>query len=223
MASAIVRRTRAARWEGILVDSIWVLVGLAVAVYVSTNLDDVFLLLGFFADPRFRTRDVIIGQYLGIGALYVVSALASFVSLVISMQYVGLLGLIPIGIGVKLLLDWGGDKDDESEQDGSIGAASGRILSVAAITVANGGDNIGVYVPFFATRSGMELAIVGVVFAVLTAAWCVLARQLVQHPVLGAPIRRYGHKLAPFVLIAVGILVLHDAGSIEIVRRLIDA
>jgi cadmium resistance transport/sequestration family protein len=210
--------------EGVLVDSIWVLVGLAVAVYVSTNLDDVFLLLGFFADPRFRTRDVIIGQYLGIGALYAFSSLASFVSLVISMQYVGLLGLIPIGIGVKLLLDWVGDKeDDELDRERSIGAASGRILSVAAITVANGGDNIGVYVPFFATRSGMELAIVGVVFAVLTAAWCVLARQLVQHPVLGAPIRRYGHKLAPFVLIAVGILVLHDAGSIEIVRRLIDA
>jgi cadmium resistance protein CadD (predicted permease) len=210
--------------EGSLVDSIWVLVGLAVAVYVSTNVDDVFLLLGFFAEPSFRTRDVIIGQYLGIGALYAVSVLASFVSLVISMQYVGLLGVIPIGIGVKLLLDWVGDeKDDESDQDHSVAGASGRILSVAGITIANGGDNIGVYTPFFATRSGAELAIVGAVFAVLTAAWCIFARQLVQHPVLGAPIRRYGHKLAPFVLIGVGLLVLHDAGSIEILRRLIDA
>jgi len=205
-----------------LVDSIGILVGLAVVVYVSTNVDDVFLLLGFFANPSFRTRYVIIGQFLGIGALYAVSVLASFVSLVVSMQYVGLLGLIPIGIGVKLLLDWVGDKqDDESDQDHSIGAASGRILSVAAITIANGGDNIGVYTPFFATRSGTEIAIVGVVFAALTAAWCVLARQLVQHPVLGAPIRRYGHKVTPFVLIGVGILVLHDAGSIEIVRRLL--
>jgi len=206
------------------VDSIWILAGLAVAIYVSTNVDDVFLLLAFFADPRFRTRDVIIGQYFGIGVLYAVSVLASFVSLVISMRYVGLLGLIPIGIGVQLLLEWArGEEHDEADLDRPFGAASGRILSVAAITIANGGDNIGVYTPFFATRSGAELAIVGSVFAILTAAWCVFARQLVQHPVLGAPIRRYGHKVTPFVLIGVGILVLHDAGSIEIARRLIDA
>ena len=46
------------------------------------------------------------------------------------------------------------------------------------------------------------------VFAVLTAAWCGLAHWLVNHPTVGAPIRRYGHRVLPFVLIGVGVMVM---------------
>jgi len=79
------------------------LLGLAVVVFASTNIDDIFVLLGFLADPRFRPRNVAIGQYIGIGALVAVSVAASLISLIFAPEYVGLLGILPVLIGVTKL------------------------------------------------------------------------------------------------------------------------
>ncbi len=65
---------------------------------------------------------------------------------------------------------------------------------MATATLANSGDNISIYTPLFATRSAPEIAVAGVVFAIMTAIWCLLGHWLVHHPALGAPIRRYGHR-----------------------------
>lgn len=84
-------------------DSFVNLIGLAVVAFASTNIDDVFVLVGFFADKNFRAHDVVIVQYAGITALYVIAAIAGLISLVIPPAYIGLLGLAPIGIGIKKL------------------------------------------------------------------------------------------------------------------------
>ncbi len=82
-------------------ESSFALLGLAIALFASTNVDDVFVLVGFFADPKFHARDIVIGQYAGITALFGVSVVASLLSLVIPRAYLGLLGIAPILIGAK--------------------------------------------------------------------------------------------------------------------------
>lgn len=72
------------------------LIGIAVVLFVSTNVDDVFVLLGFFSDPKFRPRQVVAGQYAGILALFSVSVAASLLSLVVPPAYIGLLGVAPV-------------------------------------------------------------------------------------------------------------------------------
>jgi len=84
-------------------DSFLALIGLAIIVFASTNIDDIFVLIGFFADKSFRARDVVVGQYLGVCALYLISAITALISLVIPTGYIGLLGLAPIAIGIKKL------------------------------------------------------------------------------------------------------------------------
>jgi cadmium resistance protein CadD (predicted permease) len=188
-------------------------VGLAVVLFVTTNIDDVFVLLTFFADPKFRARQVVVGQYLGLAALVAVSSLASLISLVLAAPYVGLLGLLPIVIGLKKLVDaWQGTDDDDAVQPASLG----NVLTVAAVTVANGGDNIGVYTPVFATATRAEFLTISAVFAVMIAGWCAFAHWLVHHPALGPPIRRVAHITAPFVLIGIGLFVLYAAGSLSL-------
>jgi cadmium resistance protein CadD (predicted permease) len=86
------------------------------------------------------------------------------------------------------------------------------------MTVANGGDNLGIYTPVFATRSGADVALIGLVFAAMTLAWVGAAFWLTRHRTLGAPIRRYGGRVTPFVLIALGAWILYDAGSLALVR-----
>lgn len=190
-------------------------------MFVSTNVDDIFVLLGFFSDPKFRARQIVIGQYLGIAVLFAVSLLASLISLVIPAAYIGLLGLAPIFIGLKKLWElWKGtDTDDDPEDHEKASAGHGNIVAVALVTMANGGDNISIYTPIFATRSIYEIATIAVIFAVLTAMWIGSAHSLVNHRTIGAPIRRYGNRVVPFVLVALGILILHEAGTIELLRR----
>src|SRR5258708_30523029 len=86
-------------------ESLLALIGMAIVLFASTNIDDVFVLVGFFADKRFRTRDTVLGQYVGITALFSASVAASLLSLMIPRAYIGLLGMIPILIGGKKLFD----------------------------------------------------------------------------------------------------------------------
>lgn len=181
-------------------------VALATVLFVSTNLDDLFVLLAFFLDPATRLRDVILGQYLGIGALVLSSIAASVLSLALAPAYVGLLGLLPIAIGIRQLIVLHRGEPDDDEVP-----TAGRVLAVAGITVANGGDNVGVYTPVFATRTPAEITTIVIVFAILVALLLLAAHWLVRHPALGAPIRRYGPAVSPWVLIAIGVFVLYDS------------
>src|ERR1700749_4681711 len=85
-------------------ESLPALLGLAVVLFVSTNVDDLVVLVALFADSRFRTRDVVAGQYLGLAVLFVVSAAGALLALVIPNTYLGLLGIFPILIGIRKLI-----------------------------------------------------------------------------------------------------------------------
>jgi cadmium resistance protein CadD (predicted permease) len=194
----------------------------SVAAFASTNIDGVFVLVGFFADPRIRARQVVVGQYAGIAALYAASGLASLLSIVVSPAYIGLLGLAPVFIGVKKLCSGWRSSRMQGELEGHARAAArGGGMTVAIVTIANGGDNLGTYIPLFSTRSPVEIGVIGLVFVVMTGIWCLFAHWLVHHRELGAPVRRYGHRIVPFVLIGIGIFILNSAGSLQLGSQLL--
>lgn len=203
--------------------SLAALLGLAIVLFVSTNVDDLVVLIAFFANSRFRARDVVAGQYAGVAVLFIVSAAGALLSLVIPTAYLGLLGIFPILVGIRKLLELSHDpaEADPTKALAVTTGSYGNIASVALVTIANGGDNIGVYIPSFAVHSGGQVAIIAVVFVAMTALLCMLAHWMVSHPRLGAPLRRYGHIFAPLVLIGLGILIIHNAGSIPFLLRAI--
>ena len=191
-------------------------VGLAVVLFASTNIDDLFVLLALFADHRVGTRGIVVGQYIGIASLFVFSVGVSTVSLLLSREQTGLLGIMPVLIGLgKLVTLFRGREEDQEGREQGVAAAFG----VAAITIANGGDNIGVYTPFFASRSIAQIGLIAAVFAIMTALWLTVGHGLVSHPKFGAPLRRHGHRVLPFVLIGIGIIILHEAGSAALLQR----
>jgi cadmium resistance protein CadD (predicted permease) len=193
--------------------------GLGVALFASTDIDDLFVLVGFFADGRFRAGNVAIGQFLGIAALIAISFIASLLALVFNPAYVGLLGLLPILMGIKRLFDlWRGIDDDDTVVPGWRSGAAGQILSVATVTIANGGDNISAYTPLFATQGAWQTAAVAAAMLAMTGIWLGAAHWLVNHRTIGAPIRRYGERLVPFVLLALGCYILYRAGSFELLH-----
>jgi cadmium resistance protein CadD (predicted permease) len=196
------------------------LLGLAIALFASTNLDDMFVLVGFFADPKFRPRDIVTGQYAGITALFALSLLGSLLALVISRAYIGLFGIVAIGVGAKKLFDVYRNREaPASSLEHPDTGRHTRVATVAFFTLANGADNIGIYMPAFAIRSPFEIGMFAVIFAVMTGLWCFFAHWMVHHPTFGKPIRRYGHRVAPLVLIGIGVSILYDAGSFALLLR----
>jgi cadmium resistance protein CadD (predicted permease) len=195
---------------------------LAIALFASTNVDDIFVLVGFFADPNFRTKDGVTGQYAGIAALFALALLGSLLTLVISRAYIGLFGVVAIGVGTKRLFDVYRNREptEKSLEHPDAGRPS-QIATVALLTLANGADNIAIYMPAFAIRSPFEIGMFAVIFAVMTGLWCLFAHWIVHHPTFGNPIRRYGHRVAPLVLIAIGVSIMYDAGSLGLLLRVL--
>ena len=194
--------------------------GVAVVVFVSTNLDDILVLAVFFADRNLRPRNIVAGQFLGIGALVAASAVAALAALVVPEGWVALLGLVPLALGLRRLAALGRAGDGEEEDTAAHEIAAERrlhsqVLAVSGVTIANGGDNLGVYIPLFAHQASAIPVYAGV-FAIMTAFWCGLGYLLVNNRILGVHLRRYGHLLLPFVLIGLGLYIL--SGALVLIR-----
>jgi cadmium resistance protein CadD (predicted permease) len=82
------------------------------------------------------------------------------------------------------------------------------VLTVASVTLANGGDNIGVYVPVFATAGAAGLLTYVTVFLVLVAVWCAAGYLFARRPLVATALSRWGHILLPIVLITLGVAIL---------------
>ncbi|MFL6399463.1 MAG: cadmium resistance transporter [Nitrososphaeraceae archaeon] len=201
------------------------LIGIGVASFAATNIDDIFVLMMFFSSSScsssltFPARQIVLGQYIGIGLLISISAFGSFISLVIPTYVIGLLGIVPIGIGIKKLMEL---RKKVRKKDEDVLSSKHAIqvknksylsfLAVAAVTFSNGGDNIGVYTPMFAKyNSASQITALVAVLMAMTAVWCVAAYYLVDHPIVASRIRRTGHVVLPFVLIGLGIYILIES------------
>ncbi len=184
--------------------------------FVATNLDDLFLLAVLFGARQLRSTRIVAGQLAGIGGLVAASALAALGAVALPGRWTALLGVLPLAIGVQQLrarerrdaaaLDAGGE-----DEAGRVALRPGsQVLAVAAVTVANGGDNLAVYIPLFA-RAPAAIPLHAATFAVLTCAWCWVGHQLAASRWLAAPLRRHGHTVLPLVLVGLGIYILCGA------------
>jgi cadmium resistance protein CadD (predicted permease) len=191
----------------------------AAVVFVSTNVDDILLIAMLFADRALAPRAVISGQFLGIGALVALSAVAGVAALAVPEGYIALLGAVPLFLGLQRL--WRLRRGDTSGETEGAGAerthrdpsTTSGIVSVALLTIANGGDNLGVYVPLFA-RDPSVIALYSLVFVVLTGVWCLIGYALVNHRPIGERLTRYGRVALPLVLIGLGVWILSGARAL---------
>ena len=182
---------------------------IAAAAFAACNIGDMFILLSFFINPRFSTREIVVGQYLSVSALIVICLVLGLSAAAISPIFLHALGILPIFIGIKNLLQARTLLRSEIEEEKRIVRKMGfNSLSVAAVTFADGSDNLGVFTPLFAHSNAGEISFMIIVFMVLVGLWCWGAHYLVHHPKLGKHIRSYGSVVAPLALIVIGLFIL---------------
>lgn len=182
------------------------LLGFGLMIFVSTDIDDLLLLIVLFSDRRLSFRRIILGQYLGFLGLVAASVACSLLAIIIPGYWLGLLGVWPLLLGVHRLFNRA--TGDVIGVSAKAAAPAVGILTVALLTLANGGDNITVYTPVFARLTAGQIVIVVVEFLFLIALWCGAARFIVTHSITGGAIRRIAHAILPYVLIGLGMWVL---------------
>ena len=185
-----------------------------IMLFASTNIDDIFLTMAFFADPRLDRRAVVAGKFLGIGLIVTVSTAAAACAMAVPPEWVALLGFAPLGLGLNRLWSaWRtppGVTADEEGMPAAAGSLVAQACSVAGVTAANGGDNLGVYVPVFSEQFQV-IPVFAVIFAVMTGLWCIGGNLLVNHRLVAATMRRLAGRLLPWVLIVLGMCILAGA------------
>ena len=208
----------------------------AVASFAGTNIDDILILTLFFgmSGHELKNRHIVAGQYVGIAILCLISILASIGLNILPSAAVSALGLLPIAIGLGMLwkryvkkLATPSEKRsayDEHDRDAlakDIEITENNrlfkwtrvllpvgIAKVAAVTLANGGDNLAIYIPFFANMGWADLTMTLLIYACLVGLWCFIAVKIAEHEKVKATLERYGHVVVPFVLIVLGLSIL---------------
>ena len=184
------------------VRAMWEALAASAAAFAATNVDDLFVLMLLFgqAESRLARQKICLGQLLGIAALTAASVACALGLGGVPEAWLRLLGLVPLILGIRA---WPKRSGEEERAPSAVG-----LLSTALLTVANGGDNLGVYIPLFAGFDGGQLALCAGVFALMTLLWCLLGARLASLPRVGAAIGKYKAVLVPAVLILLGLHIL---------------
>jgi cadmium resistance protein CadD (predicted permease) len=189
----------------------------AVALFAVTNIDDLVVLSLFFAQgagQRDSAARVVAGQYLGFIAILAIAIAAGLGASFLPEAVIPYFGLIPLALGLRAA--WNVWRDRQRDDGGTVTLAKPggpRVAEIASVTFANGGDNIGVYVPVFAAVGASGTIVYATVFLVLVGVWCVAGWFVATRPVIAKALSRWGHILLPLVLITIGLLILVRGGA----------
>ena len=185
----------------------------AVGLFVVTNIDDIIVLSLFYAQGAGlpgTTRKILLGQYLGFGGILLTAvAVALSARALLPESLIAYFGLLPLLLGLRAAWNaWRNRDDDDDDQVGGL-----SILTIAAVTFANGGDNIGVYVPVFLRAGPAGTAVFCAVFLLLVAVLILAARYVTTRPPVARLLERWESVLFPLVLIVLGIVILVEGGA----------
>ncbi|VLF16783.1 Cad superfamily protein [Streptococcus pneumoniae] len=192
----------------------------AIGVYISTSIDYLIILIILFAQLSQNKQKwhIYAGQYLGTGLLVGASLVAAYVVNFVPEEWmVGLLGLIPIYLGIRFAIV---GEDAEEEEEEIIerleqSKANQLFWTVTLLTIASGGDNLGIYIPYFASLDWSQTLVALLVFVIGIIIFCEISRVLSSIPLIFETIEKYERIIVPLVFILLGLYIMYENSTIE--------
>ena len=189
----------------------------AVGLFIATNIDNIIILSLFFGRGQGQpgtTRRILLGQYLGFLGILGAAVLAALgAQALLPDQVLPYFGLIPLGLGLWATWQAWRNRDDDDDDAAQLEGKRVSVWTVAAVTFANGGDNIGVYVPVFVSVSWSTILAYCIVFLLLVAVLVFVARWITSRKPIAEALERWEHILFPAVLIGLGVVILISGGA----------
>ena len=192
----------------------------AIGVYISTSIDYLIILIILFAQLSQNKQKwhIYAGQYLGTGLLVGASLVAAYVVNFVPEEWmVGLLGLIPIYLGIRFAI-LGEDAEEEEEEiieRLEQSKANQLFWTVTLLTIASGGGNLGIYIPYFASLDWSQTLVALLVFVIGIIIFCEISRVLSSIPLIFETIEKYERIIVPLVFILLGLYIMYENGTIE--------
>ncbi|MDD2243012.1 MAG: cadmium resistance transporter [Dysgonamonadaceae bacterium] len=189
----------------------------ALFTYIATSIDELPILFMLYTKKSNRGKArIITGAYfLGTFILVGIGVLGAFgLGLFIPHKILGLLGLIPIAIGIKVFFEK--EDDEEKEAEKVMSKHSSLILQILAITIGLGTDDLAVYIPLFTALSGTEFLVMTIVFAIATALLCFISFKLTSIKPLTQFIEKFEHPIVGAIFVLVGFFILYETGNLSL-------
>lgn len=188
----------------------------AAAIYVATGIDYLVILILLFSQiKKGQEKHVWIGKYLGtiivIGASLLVSL--GVANLIPQQWVIGLLGLLPIYLGIKVWIK--GEDEDESSILSlfSSGRFNQLFLTVTFIVLSSSADDFSIYVPYFTTLNGTEIIVSIIVFLIMIGVLLYVGYRLAHVEFVSEKIEKYERWIVPIVFIGLGIYIMYENGT----------
>ncbi|POM69699.1 Cadmium resistance transporter [Phytophthora palmivora] len=299
---------------------LWGVIASAVVMFATTNIDDALVLVVYFANAAegkdgLKARHIWIGQLLGFSIIMILSLIGTFVGSFLPPHYSGLLGFVPLLMGLWRMRVWckkeenraddserdcaechlhhvlqsessspssdvsqrkvtrdvspelveEGDSDyhlhelvetptceepkvDEVSMRSSINSVESEIQShglkttneklpveeekmivwwssifsiqsvkVMAVSLANGGDNVAVYIPALVPYNIGEILVTLAIFYILLVVWVYVAFAFVSFRVVADFIEKFGDYIIPVALVLLGVYILYSTEVLALV------
>lgn len=208
---------------------------IALGAGLATTFDDNLYLTGFFGETSrtFRPIHVVVGEILSFSFLVLISLIGVPLGLAVPPQRVGLLGFLPILIGLVNLWGYWSKRSGVAERLPCYASPlpnrhhfeSGRMplmkvlvqrqtYNVFLVAISSGGNNLSIYIPLFASLAIADLFVVIPVLYGFIIGWLFLSFALTRAPGLALVLNRYAPLFFPFILIWIGCRILSDTGSL---------
>jgi cadmium resistance protein CadD (predicted permease) len=191
------------------VSEVLIIAGVAIAAFVSTNLDNLFLLMGMLGGSRTHTRDVAFGYGLSMSLVLAVGLAGSYAADWTAQGWLRYLGLIPLAMGLwRLRALLPGNAHEVEATVARTGA-----LPVFSTMLANSGDSLGVFTALMSETAEPLVPVIIATVLAMVCVWAFAARWVVAHPAFGPHLRRLDRFLVPALLIALGLYILTDTAT----------
>ena len=186
----------------------------AVGAYVATNMDNFILLAALLARYRRQTTSVIAGYFICVLILVIIGFGISVIADYMPVRYLGLLGIVPIYLGVvELVRLYRGKEKTTADTETALDSKHKVFLTTLISQLGNGTDTILIFGILFADSTRTADALIMITLAAMAIIFVLVAMYAVRHPAISSVISRYAGRVLPFILIIVGVYVLANTAT----------
>lgn len=185
--------------------------GVSAAAFVSTNVDNLFLLMALLGGSPRRARAVAVGYAAALAVVLAVCVAGSWAFELAANAWLRYLGLVPLGLGLWRLRQLLGRGSPSVA-----GAPPPRAAGVGAsfgLMLGNSGDSLAVFASLLGETEGGLIPVAVVTILGMALLWVAAARGMVSHPALAPPLQRLERWGVPLLLVAVGLYILLDTAT----------
>lgn len=188
----------------------------ATIAFLATDIDDLVIMFTFYmtaktTNPKIKQNHPVLkifsGELIAYLVILLLSDVASYGLRLFPKAFTNGLGAVPLFMGIKILWDLHEEHNHKRKSTAkNIGIIT--LPSILSICLADGGDNLGVYIPLFSSLSMEDLLGINIYLLALMAIWCVVGFLLSKLNGLNKVFQKYGSLITGTILIILGFILI---------------